>query len=121
MEKKKIKLEIFEGDPFGTACCGPGPLLSSPNAVEKLRLILIERNEIAEKLSKEFRDTVQIEREIISQKRFDYPEYVIKLVSDGRPLPYIFIDSEAVATGNFPTYEEFVTLLKPHLKNEATS
>ena len=115
MEKIKVKLEIFEGDPFGSACCGPGPLSSSPNAVEKLRVMLIERNEIAEKLSKEFRDTVQVEREIISQKRFDYPEYVRKLVFDGKPLPYIFINGEAVATGRFPTYEEFVTLLKPYV------
>ena len=121
MEKSKTKLEIFEGDPFGSACCGPGPLLSSPNAVEKLRLMLIERNQIAEKLSKEFKDTVQVEREIISQKRSDYPEYVRKLLFEGKPLPYIFINSEAVITGKFPTYKEFITLLKPHLKNEATS
>jgi hypothetical protein len=120
MEANKVKLEIFEGDPFGSACCGPGSL-SSPDAQKKLRQMLVERNQIAEKLSKEFRATVQVKREIISQKRFDYPEYVRKLVFDGKPLPYIFINGEAVATGKFPTYEEFVTLLKPHLKNAATS
>ena len=115
MEKIKVKLEIFEGDPFGTACCGPGPLLTSPNAVEKLRLMLLERNQITEKLSKEFTDAVQVEREIISQKRSDYPEQVRKLLFEGKPLPYVFINGEAVATGRFPTYEEFVTLLKPYV------
>ena len=115
MEKSKLKLKIYEGDPFGSACCGPGPLLSSPNAVEKLRLMLIERNQITEKLSKESKDTVQVEREIISQKRSDYPDQVRKLLFEGKPLPYVFINGEAVATGRFPTYEEFVTLLKPYV------
>jgi len=117
MEKSKIKLEIFEGDPFGGACCGPGPRASSLEAVERLRQMLTERGQIFEKLSKEFKDVVQVEREIISQKRWDYPEYVRRLMFDGKPLPYIFINGEAVAIGKFPTYEEFVTLLKPHLEN----
>jgi len=120
MESNKVKVEIFEADPFGSACCGPG-LLSSPDAQKRLRLIFVERNQIAEKLIKEFKNAVQVDREIISQKRFDYPEYVRKLMFDGKPLPYIFINREAVATGKFPTYEEFVTLLKSHFKNEATS
>ena len=120
MEANKVKLEIFEGDPFESACCGPGPL-SSPGAQKKLRQMLVERNQIAEKLIKEFNDEVQVEREIISQKRSDYPEYVRKLMFYRKPLPYIFINGEEAATGKFPTYEEFVTLLKPHLKNEATS
>ncbi len=114
MEKSKVKLEIYEGDPFGGTCCGPGVLLNSPKAVEKLRLMLIERYQIAERLSKEFGDRVQVKREIISQKRSDYPEVVRKLLFDDEPLPYIFINGEAVVTGRFPTYEEFVILLKPH-------
>ena len=121
MEKSKIKIEIFEGDPFGSSCCGPGPLVSSPEAVKKLHQMLIERNQIAEKLYKEFKDVIQVEREIISQKRTDYPKYVRKLMLEGKPLPYVFINGEAVANGKFPTYEEFITLLKPYLKNEATS
>jgi len=116
VEKSRVKIEIYEGDPFGSACCGPGPRISSLEAVEKLRQMLTERGQIVEKLSKEFRDSIQIEREIISSKRWDYPDYVRKLISDGKPLPYIFINGEAVAIGKFPTYEEFVTLLKPYLK-----
>ena len=115
MEKNKIKLEIYEGDPFGSACCGPGPLITSEAAVEELRQMLTERYQIVERLSKEFRDTAQVQREIISQKRWDYPKDVRNLMSDGKPLPYIFINGEAVVVGKFPTYEEFVMLLKPHL------
>lgn len=115
MEKSKVKLEIFEGDPFGSACCGPGPRITSVEAAEKLRQMLMERGQTVEKLSKEFKDKVQVEREIISPKRWDYPEYVRKMMSDNKPLPYIFINGEAVAIGRFPSYEEFVTLLKPRL------
>jgi hypothetical protein len=116
MEKSKIRLEIYEGDPFGSTCCGPGPRITSPGAAEKFRQMLTERNQTVEKLSREFRDVVDVEREIMSQKRWGYPEYVRKLESEGKPLPYIFINGEPVVIGKFPTYEEFVTLLKPHLK-----
>jgi len=115
MEKGKVKLEIYEGDPFGSACCGPGPRITSLEAAEKFRQMLTERNQTVEKLSKEFRDVVEIEREILSQKRHDFPDYVRRLVFEDKPLPYIFINGEAVMVGKFPTYEEFVTLLKPHL------
>jgi hypothetical protein len=115
VEKSKIKLEIYEGDPFGSACCGPGPLVTSEAAVEKLRQMLTERYQIVEKLSKEFKDAVQVQREIISQKRWDYPEYARNLMSDGKPLPYVFINGEAVVVGKFPSYQEFVMLLKPRL------
>jgi hypothetical protein len=116
MQESKIIIEIYEGDPFGSACCGPGPRINSPEAIEKLRQMLTERYQTVEKLSKEFKDTIQVEREIISQKRWDYPEYVRRLMFDGTPLPYIFINGEAVAIGKFPTYEEIVTLLKPFVQ-----
>ncbi|MEM2917493.1 MAG: hypothetical protein QXN63_03965 [Candidatus Bathyarchaeia archaeon] len=35
---------------------------------------------------------------------------------DGKPLPFIFINGEAVAVGRFLTYEEFVTLLKERVR-----
>jgi len=117
MEKSKIRIEIYEGDPFGSACCGPGPRVRSLEAVEKLRQMLTERGQIVEKLSKEFKGVIQIERDIISQKRWDYPEYVRRLMFNGKPLPYIFLNGEAVSIGKFPSYEEFITLLKPHLED----
>jgi tRNA G37 N-methylase TrmD len=117
MEKSKIRLEIYEGDPFGSTCCGPGPQITSLEAAEKLRQMLIERNRTVEKLSMEFRDAVKIEREVISQKRHDYPDYVRNMMFEDKPLPYIFINGETAVIGRFPSYEEFVTLLKKRLES----
>jgi len=115
MEKNKVKLEIYEGDPFGSTCCGPGPRITSLEAAEKFRQMLIERNQTIEKLSKEYRDVVEVQREILSQKRHDYPDHVRRLMFEDRPLPYIFINGKAVIIGKFPTYKELVALLKSHL------
>jgi hypothetical protein len=116
MEKSRIKLEIYEGDPFGSTCCGPGPQITSLEAAEKLRQMLIERNRTVEKLSVEFRNVVKVEREVISQKRHDYPDYVRIMIFEDKPLPYIFINGEAVVIGRFPSYEEFVAFLKQRLE-----
>jgi Fe-S oxidoreductase len=118
MEKVKVKLEIYEDNPFGSTCCGPGPRVTSLGAVEKLRRMLEERSEIVKKLSEDYKDSVTIKRDTINQKRWDYPEYVMKLMLDSKPLPYIFIDGEPVIVGKFPSYGEFTTLLKAHLRDE---
>jgi hypothetical protein len=118
MEKVKVKLEIYEDDPFGSTCCGPGPRVTSLAAVEKLRRMLEERSEIVKKLSEEYKGNVTIKRDFINQKRWVYSEYVMKLVLDSKPAPYIFIDGEPVIVGKFPSYEEFTTLLKGRLRNE---
>jgi hypothetical protein len=118
MEKVKLRLEIYEDDPFGSTCCGPGPRVTSLAAVEKLRRMLEERSEIVKRLSEEYKDNVTIRRDTINQKRWDYPEYVMKLMSDSKPTPYVFIDGEPVTVGKFPSYEEFTTLLKARMKNE---
>jgi glutaredoxin len=118
MEKSKIRIEIYEGDPFGSTCCGPGPRVTSLAAVEKLRRMLEERSEIVKKLSEEYKDSVTIKRDTINQKRWDYPEYVMKLMLDSKPVPYIFINGKHVIVGKFPSYEEFTTLLKARLRNE---
>jgi hypothetical protein len=118
MEKVKVKLEIYEDDPFGSTCCGPGPRVTSLAAVEKLRKMLEERGQIVKKLSEEYKGNVTIKRDTISQKRSDYPEYVMKLMLDSKPAPYIFINEEPIIIGKFPSYEEFTTLLKASLANE---
>jgi hypothetical protein len=118
MEKVKVRLEIFEDDPFGSTCCGPGPRVTSLEAVEKLRRMLEERSEIMNRLSEEYKDSVTIKRDTINQKRWEYPEYVMKLMLDSKPTPYVFIDGKPVIVGKFPSYEEFTTLLKASLRNE---
>jgi len=111
MEKSKIRIEIYEGDPFGGTCCGPGPRVTSPVAVERLRKMLEERSGIVKKLSEEYKGRATIKRDTINEKRSDYPEYVMKLMLDSKPVPYVFINEEPVIVGKFPSYEEFVTLL----------
>jgi hypothetical protein len=118
MEKVKVRLEIYADDPFGGTCCGPGPRVTSLEAVEKLRKMLEERSEIVKKLSEEYKDSVTVKRDTINQKRWDYPEYVMKLTLDSKPTPYIFIDGEPAMVGKFPSYEEFTALLKTHLRNQ---
>jgi len=118
MEKDKIRIEIYEGDPFGGACCGPGPRVTSLDAVEKLRKMLEERSEIVKKISEKYKDRVTVKRDTINQKRSDYPEYVVRLMSDDKPVPYVFINEELVVIGEFPSYEEFAALLDARLKQE---
>jgi hypothetical protein len=118
MEKVKVRLEIYEDDPFGSTCCGPGPRVTSLAAVEKLRKMLEGRSEIVKRLSEEYKDSVTISRDFINQKRLDYPEYVMKLMLDSKPTPYIFVDGEPVMVGKFLSYEEFTALLKTHLRNQ---
>lgn len=113
--QKKTKLEIYEGDPFGSTCCGPGPMVSS-GAAEKLRSMLERRSDIVKKLAEEYKDSVIISRDTLSQRRSDYPAHVMKLTSDSKPVPYIFIDEEPVVVGRFPSYEEFTALLKAHMR-----
>ena len=118
MEKVKVRLEIYEDDPFGSTCCGPGPRVTSLEAVEKLRRMLEERSEIMNRLSEEYKDSVTIKRDTINQKRWEYPEYVMKLMLDSKPTPYVFIDGEPVIVGKFPSYEELAALLKASLRND---
>lgn len=117
-EKDKIRIEIYEGDPFEGACCGPGPRVTSLAAVEGLRKMLEERSEIVKKISEKYRDCVSVKRDTISQKRRDYPEYVVRLMSDDKPVPYVFINEELVVIGEFPSYEKFVALLDARMKQE---
>lgn len=118
MEKNKLRLEIYEDDPFGSTCCGPGPRVTSLAAVEKLRKTLEERSEIAQKLAEEYKDSVTVKRDTINQKRWDYPEHVMKLITENKPTPYVFIDGEPVVVGKFPSYEELAALLKASLRND---
>lgn len=115
MEMSKIKLEIYEGDPFGSSCCGPGPMVTSLEAADRFRQMMIERERTVDRLSKEFQGVVDVQREILSSRRHDYPDYVRRLEFDNKPLPYIFINGEAVMVGKFPSYEEFAALLKSRL------
>jgi len=116
MEKNKVKIEIYEGDPF-KGCCGPG--ISSVATVESLRKMLMERNETVKTLREEFKEKVEIEREIVSsRKRYDmYPPHVCKLLMAGTRVPFIVINGQLVLEGAFPSLNEFRQFISEHIKS----
>jgi hypothetical protein len=116
MSKAKVKVEIYEGDPF-TGCCGPG--IASIDAIERLRKMLIERNETVNALKQEFKEQLEIEREIVSSRRsYDtYPSHIYKLLSAGTRVPFIVINGQLVLDGTFPSLEDFRNLINKHIQN----
>jgi len=116
MEKTKVKIEIYEGDPF-KGCCGPG--ISSVATVESLRKMLMERNETVKTLREEFKEKVEIAREIVSsRRRYDmYPPHVCKLLMAGTRVPFIVINGQLVLEGAFPSLNEFRQLISEHIKS----
>lgn len=112
MDTPKLKLEIYQGDPFGCACCGPGA--TSPDALGKLRKMLTERSQVLKKIQKTFENEIDFKIEIISPKRWNYPGHVRRLMAENQPFPYIFIDDSAVIIGRFPSYTELETIIKSY-------
>lgn len=115
MSREKIKVEIYEGDPF-TGCCGPG--LFSADAAERLRRMLMERNVTIKTLKEEFKGQVEIERDIVSNRRRNdtYPSHIRNLLVEGVNVPFIIIDGKLVCEGVFPTLEDFRKLISEHIK-----
>ncbi len=122
MQDGKIKLEIYEGDPFEGSCCGPGRV--SEESVESLRQMLIERSETLRRLEERCRGTVEVYRDAVSTRRglMKYPEHVRNTLSERGlgSLPYIFVEGKLVSAGNFPSYKEFLRLLNPYIEKSET-
>lgn len=117
--KEKIKVEIWEGDPFGNVCCKPNIGVGSDYSAEEIRNMLIDRSNTIKMLTKELGNFIDIERNIVKLNRFDLPEYVRQTIIDEGydSLPFIFIKGKKVLTGKFPSYDEFRSLLKPYLES----
>lgn len=115
MSKHKVRVEIYEGDPF-TGCCGPG--IASKDAIERLRKMLMERNETVKTLREEFKEQVEIEREIISsRRRFDsYPPHVWEHLAARTRVPFILINSQLVSEGAFPSLKDFRQLISEQIE-----
>jgi hypothetical protein len=115
MDDGKVRVEIYEGDPF-TGCCGPG--MASKKEADMLRKMLIERNKIIKTLKEEFKEEIEIERDIISdRRRYDtYPQHVHKLLKAGVQVPFILINGNLALEGIFPSLEGFRELIKEHIK-----
>jgi hypothetical protein len=116
MSNVKIKVEIYEGDPF-SGCCGPS--IASSSSAEKLRAMLVERNKTVEALKEEFNEKIEVEREIVSsRKRYDvYPQHILKLLRADTKMPFIVINGQLVSEGIFPSYEDFRQLVVEHTKD----
>lgn len=122
MEGGKVKIEVYEGDPFEGSCCGLNPM--SKESAENLRRMLTERNETLTKLLEKFQGTIEVDRDVVSTRRglMSYPEHVRTIVSERGwgLLPLIFVEGKLVFAGKFPSYEEFLTLLSGYLEGPAT-
>ncbi len=116
MSKDKVKVEIYEGDPF-TGCCGPGR--ASMVAIERTRKMLMERNETVKTLREEFKEQIEIERDIVSSRtRYDmYPPHVCKLLMAGTRVPFVVINGQLVLEGKFPSLADFRRLMNEHVRN----
>jgi len=115
MSKGKIKVEIYEGDPF-SGCCGP--VMASPGSAGNLRKMLIERNKTVEMLKEEFKDQIEVNREIVGRRRLydTYPQYALKFLKEDTKMPFILINGQLVSEGIFPPYDDFKQLVLNHIK-----
>jgi hypothetical protein len=114
--QKKVKVEIYEEDPF-TGCCGPG--IASKDSIERTRKMLTERNEAVKRLREEFKEQIEIESEIAtSRRRYDtYPPHAQKFLSARTQVPFILLDGQLVSEGAFPTLEELRRIIEEHIKS----
>jgi len=110
----KLKVEIYEGDPF-TGCCGPG--IISPSAIEKNRNMLMERNETVKALKEEFKERIEIDRDIVSSRRSHdtYPSHISRLLIARTRVPFILINGQLVSEGTFLSLEDFRQVIKTHI------
>jgi hypothetical protein len=112
----RVKVEIYEGDPFSDGCCGPG--IGSVQAAMKLRKMLSEREDIVTRLRGEFKENLEITREIVSARKSldNYPTYAKEFISAGASLPFILVNETLAVKGRFPSFEELRQLITEHLK-----
>ncbi|GAG64037.1 unnamed protein product [marine sediment metagenome] len=117
--RRKIKVEIWEGDPFGTVCCKPNIGAHKNNSAKQIRNMLIDRRNTIKMLEKELGNFIEIERNTVKLDKFDLPEYFKQaIIEEGYDsLPFIFINDKKIISGKFPSYDEFRSLLKPYLES----
>ena len=113
MLREKVRIEIYEGNPF-TGCCGPGVI--SANSDEMMKM-LVERNKIVKALEKEFKNQIDVERVIVSSRRpySTYPSHVYKLLMARTRMPFVLINGELASEGEFFSYSAFKKLIVDHI------
>jgi len=106
------EVEIWEADPFGSSCCGVGARRMTAGEAERFIAEVKDRDRLVKLVTDEYAGSVNVRRELITSRRYDYPDHVLDLRNMGVPLPYVFVDKEPVYMGRFPTYKEFAGALE---------
>jgi hypothetical protein len=110
MDGEGVKVEVWDSDITSGCCCGP--VMMSPQSIQKIMDSISEKNTILKRLRDEFKD-VKFEMDMVSPRRpmSSYPPHVGELLSDGARAPIVFIDGKVVAESRFPSYEEFKQII----------
>lgn len=110
-----LNLEIYEGDPFESSCCGPGK--NNKNASTEIRAMLIERKQIVDALETKYKGLLIIKREILNYRNPVYPQYVSLAIFQNKNLPFIFLNKDLKMAGKFPNLTEFDDIIKKEIEN----
>jgi hypothetical protein len=80
--------------------------------------MLTEREEIVAKLLEEFKESIEIRREVVSARKSldNYPPHARAFISADTSLPFILINEQLVMKGRIPSLDEFKQLINMHLK-----
>ena len=111
MESSRVLIEIYEGDPFEGACCGP-PVPAAPSDAKAQRDLLIQRSAAVKAAEKASGGQFVVRREIVSARRHDYPRAVQDLRRLGTPLPYVLVNGQVADTGAFPSTSRLLVLAR---------
>jgi hypothetical protein len=107
-----LEVEVWEADPFGSSCCDLGARRMTAGEVERFIAEVKESDRLVKQIVEEYEDSIKLKRELVTSRKYDYPDHVLDLRNMGVPLPYVFVDGAPVYTGRFPTYEEFAGALE---------
>lgn len=79
--------------------------------------MLMERNSTVKALKEEFKEQIDIERDIVGNRRRygTYPPHVSKLLLAGVRVPFIVINCQLALEGVFPSLEDFRELISEHV------
>ena len=99
-----LEVEVREADPFGSNCCDLGARRMTAGEAERFIAEVKERDRLVKQIVEEYEDSIKLKRELVTSRKYDYPDHVLDLRNMGVPLPYVFVNGTPVYTERFPTY-----------------